>query len=382
MPVDLIFETAGLRHRYRKGGAESIKDVSIRVARGRKTALLGANGAGKSTLFHHFNGVLKPAAGSVMYDGEPISYVRDGLRKLRSDVAVVLQNPDDQIFSATVEEDVAFGLLNMGASREEADERIDEALFAVGLSDCRMKPMQQLSYGQRKRVAFAGALATRPKALILDEPTAGLDPQMAQEVMEIADQLHHGGTDVIISTHDVDLAYAWAEEMHVLRGGGLVYSGDPEGFYSDPVQVSMSGLMPPSMFAINSNLCMIRGERPDPYPRTRGQLLAKMSPRDVGTGTIFTLSIADRLDEGAIDRVSDEAGQGAARGIFGMGTRKLAFQAGLRLDYVFNSIDNCVVEALLGNNAVILHDASMRDLVLRRVSGTARFGAAIRTEAH
>jgi cobalt/nickel transport system ATP-binding protein len=377
MVPEFIFETKGLGHAYSNSKKESIKDISIKIKKGKKTILLGANGAGKSTLFYHFNGVFKPKEGSVYYNGEPLSYDKEDLKKLRSEVAVVLQNPDDQIFSATVEEDVAFGLLNMGIPHDEVDKRIDEVLFIVGLSDCRMKPTQQLSYGQRKRIAFAGALATRPKVLILDEPTAGLDPQMAQEIMEIADQLHHMGTDVIISTHDVDLAYAWADEIHVLRNGTLVYSGDSEGFYSDPVQVSMSGLMSPSMFAINVNIAAVDGRTADPYPRTRAQLLSKMSSKDIKAGTVFTMSVGDSIDQEMVDKILLRAGDNAAVGIFGTDARKLAFEVGLRLDYVFNGVENCIIDALLGNNSVIIHDNSVKDIVIQKISDIRKFGVDI-----
>lgn len=380
MVSEFIFETKGLVHAYNNSKKDSIKDISIKIRKGKKTILLGANGTGKSTLFYHFNGVFKPKEGSVYYNGEPLSYEKEDLKKLRSEVAVVLQNPDDQIFSATVEEDIAFGLLNMDMPHDEVDKRIDEVLFIVGLSDCRMKPTQQLSYGQRKRIAFAGALATRPKVLILDEPTAGLDPQMAQEIMEIADQLHHLGTDVIISTHDVDLAYAWADEIHVLRNGTLVYSGDSEGFYSDPVQVSMSGLMPPSMFAINVNIAAVDGRPSDPYPRTRAQLLSKMSSKDVKTGTVFAMSVVDSIDQEMVDKILQKAGDNAAVGIFGTDARKLAFEAGLRLDYVFNGVENCIIEALLGSNAVIIHDSSVKDMIIQKISDIRKFGVNICTD--
>lgn len=381
MNSDSIFETIGLKHTYKNSKKESIKDINIKIGKRKKTVLLGANGAGKSTLFYHFNGVFKPSSGSVLYNGEPLNYDKEELKRLRSEVAVVLQNPDEQIFSATVEEDIAFGLLNMGVSHDEADRRIDEVLFIVGLSDYRMKPTQQLSYGQRKRIAFAGALAIRPKVLILDEPTAGLDPQMAQEMIEIADQLHHMGTDVIISTHDVDLAYAWAEEIHVLRNGTLIYSGDSEGFYSDPVQVAMSGLMPPSMFAINANLASVEGKDPMPYPRTRAQLLSKISSKGtISAGTLYTKSVDGDLDQQMVDDVLSKAGNNATIGIFGTETRKLAFNAGLRLDYVFNGIENCGIEALLGKNAVILHDASIKEMVIQQISDISKFGARINME--
>lgn len=372
----VLFETEGLCHAYRNGKAESLRDVNIRIGKGRKTALLGANGAGKSTLFYHFNGVFKPKSGTVFFEGSPLEYHKDALSKLRSDVSVVLQNPDEQIFSATVEEDIAFGLMNQGISREEADSRIDEVLFMVGMSSYRRRPTQQLSYGQRKRVAFAGAIATRPRVLILDEPTAGLDPQMAQETIEIIDQLHQTGTDVIISTHDVDLAYEWADEIRVLRNGSLVYSGASEGFYSDPVSVAQSGLMPPSMFAINENLAEMTGGIPDSYPRTKAELLSKVAPKDTVPGTLYGVPIGDEINQSMIDGIPGDPLKRAA-GILGINTRILAYNAALRLDYVFNGLENCVVEAMNGNDAVLCYDESLSEMVIDKINRISGFGTKI-----
>ena len=202
---DNIIETVDLCYTYDGSARRSLDGVSIGIRRGSKTVILGANGAGKSTLFYQFNGVSEPEKGKVLFDGEPVSYKRRHLRALRSRVAVVLQNPDDQIFGQTVEADVAYGPSNMGLPADEVEARVASALHEVGLEDLRKRVTGQLSYGQRKRLALAGALAMRPEILVLDEPTAGMDPQMAHDVMELANQLHADGTTVVISTHDVDL---------------------------------------------------------------------------------------------------------------------------------------------------------------------------------
>lgn len=372
-----IFETENLCYAYKNGKSDSLKDVNIKIGKGRKTALLGANGAGKSTLFYHFNGVFKPRSGTVSFNGQPIDYGRDALKELRSDVSVMLQNPDEQIFSATVEEDVAFGMLNNGVGREEVDARIDEVLSMVGMSDYRTRPTQQLSYGQRKRVAFAGAIATHPKVLIMDEPTAGLDPQMAQETMEIAEQLHVEGTDVIISTHDVDLAYAWADEIHVLRNGALVYSGASEGFYEDTVSVALAGLMLPAMFAIDSNLTDLRGTGRGQYPHTRAELLSKMTANGAKTGKLYGIPVDDRIDQSMIDVALVNASEGAAIGIIGIGARKMAYKGALKLDYVFDGLENCLVEVMNGNDAVICYDRSLSDMVAGKIAKVSGFGLSI-----
>ena len=274
MDFKYILEARDVTYVYgsRNGGNASLKNVSLGIREGVRTVILGANGAGKSTLFYHFNGVFKPTEGELFYRGIPMSYQKEHLFELREDVAVVVQNPDEQIFSSTVEEDVAFGPMNLNLHPDIVEARIRDSLFKVGMEDYRYRPTTQLSFGQKKRVAIAGALAMEPKVLILDEPTAGLDPQMSQEVMELVDQMCLAGTTVIISTHDVDLAYAWAEEIHVLRHGTLVYSGEPEQFFNDRDSVALAGLTLPHTFSVNRSLEAIRGQPEAPYPRTNSQL--------------------------------------------------------------------------------------------------------------
>ncbi len=169
-----IIETRDLTFRYDGSGDPSLDGVTLGIRKGVKTVILGASGAGKSTLFYQFNAVFRPEKGQVLFGGEPVSYRRKGIRHLRTRIAVVLQNPDDQVFGQTVEADVAYGPTNLGLSKKEVSRRVDEALFQTGMDDLREKNVLQLSYGQRKRLALAGALAMRPEVLVMDEPTAGL----------------------------------------------------------------------------------------------------------------------------------------------------------------------------------------------------------------
>ena len=372
--MENVIETEDIVFSYEGAEKPSMNGVSIKIRKGVKTVILGANGAGKSTLFYHFNGVVKPNKGMVRAFGEPVNYRKKGLRQLRSRVAVVLQNPDDQIFGQTVESDIAYGPANMGLTKEEVDVRVEEALFQVGLADFRDKNTMQLSYGQRKRLALAGALAMKPEVLVMDEPTAGLDPQMALELMELAEQLHHNGTTVVISTHDVDLAYAWADDIHVLRRGTLIYSGPSEGFYCDPVQVYMTGLMPPSMFVINKNLADMRGLEESPYPRTETQLVSKMASGPKGHLTV--MPVKDRLDQYMLDPVFDRVGN-VCIGIFGTVSRKLLYASQLPADFVFNGFECCVLECLLGKNSLIICDEDCVDLIEGKLSRLRDFGSDI-----
>ena len=183
MDFEYILEARDLTYSYEKkdGSPMSLKGVSLGIRPGVRTVILGANGAGKSTLFYHFNGVFKPKSGEVLYRGIPLCYDKEILYQLREDIAVVVQNPDEQIFSSTVEEDVAFGPMNQNLHPSIVEGRIQDSLFKVGMEEFRYRPTTQLSFGQKKRVAIAGALAMEPKVLILDEPhgAQGADPGRA-----------------------------------------------------------------------------------------------------------------------------------------------------------------------------------------------------------
>ena len=366
-----VIQTDNIVYYYEGASKPSMDGVSITIKKGVKTVILGSNGACKSTLFYHFNGVVKPKSGTVKVMGKPVSYRKKDLRELRSKVAVVLQNPDDQIFGQTVEGDVGYGPRNMKLPEEEVKERVDEALFQTGLGEFREKNTMQLSYGQRKRLALAGALAMKPEVLIMDEPTAGLDPQMALELMELAEQLHHNGTTIVISTHDVDLAYAWADEIHVLKRGKLIYSGTSEGFYRDSAAVHSTGVMQPSMFVMNENLARMRESDPAPYPRTESQLISKMASGPKGGLEIV-------LVDGELgDSVHAALKGGRKTGVFGTVVRRLVSDSEKKADYMFNGFEACAGECLMGRDSVLLCDRDCLDLVKAKIEDLKAFGTDI-----
>lgn len=376
MTSENAMETIDLGYWYAGSDRASLDGVNVKVRRGVKTVILGANGAGKSTLFYHFNGLFRPSHGCVEFDGEPVKYRRKALRTLRTRVSVVLQNPDDQIFGQTVEEDIAYGPENLGLPHDEVRRRVEEAMRLVGLGDLRDRNTLKLSYGQRKRLALAGALAMEPEVLVMDEPTAGLDPQMALELMELAEQLHHSGTTVVISTHDVDLAYAWADEIHVLRRGKLIYSGTSEEFYSDPVQVYLTGVMQPSMFLINKSLCDMRGTEEAPYPRTETQLVSKMASGPKGRFVI--IPVEESMQPSMVDNAVGSLGGTEIRlGLLGYNTRRLLPDSGVPVDYVFDGFESCMSECLMGRDVVLLCDRECVDLVESKIRSLEDFGTVI-----
>lgn len=368
-------ETIGLSFLYSGNDKPSLDNVNITIRKGVKTAILGANGAGKSTLFYHLNGVFKPSEGTVKFDGEPISYKRKALRALRSKVSVVLQNPDDQIFGQTVEEDVSYGPRNIGLPESEVKKRTDDAISLLGLDDLRGRNTLQLSYGQRKRLALAGALAMEPEVLIMDEPTAGLDPQMALELMELAEQLHHNGTTVVLSTHDIDLAYAWADEIKVMRKGKFVYSGDPVGFFSDSGEVHLAGLMQPSMFLMNRGICNMHKMSESPFPCSESQLLSKIASGKKGAFRIVPVS--DELDSDIMARAMDGMDDDASKGIFGAVTRALLPKSMLPMDYVFDGFESCMSDCLVGRDTVLFCDSDCVDLIEARILRLKDFGTQV-----
>lgn len=193
--------------------------ASIALGRGSRTALLGANGSGKTTLLRCLSGAHRPSQGRVLLEGSELRHDRKGLREHRRRVQLVLQDPDDQLFSADVAQDVSFGPMNLGLAEAEVRSRVAEALDLLAVTHLASRPTHQLSYGERKRVATAGAVAMRPEVLLLDEPTAGLDPAGVHEMLAALERLRASGTTVVLATHDVDLALAWADQAAVVADG-------------------------------------------------------------------------------------------------------------------------------------------------------------------
>ena len=223
---DAILKLEDVSYRY-SDGTRALDNCSLTVRRGTRTAVLGVNGAGKTTMFLHLNGILRPTAGQVLCEGIPLDYSRSGMRTLRSRVGMVFQNPDSQLFSASVREDVSFGPMNLGLEEAVVRTRVEEALLAVGMTDSADKPVHNLSYGQKKRVCIAGVLAMQPEIVILDEPMAGLDVDMQEELTDILERLHAAGMTIVIATHDLDFAYGWADEVIVMQNGRLLAHGVP-----------------------------------------------------------------------------------------------------------------------------------------------------------
>ncbi|WP_400224432.1 energy-coupling factor ABC transporter ATP-binding protein [Methanobrevibacter smithii] len=235
-------------------GTHALKNINIEIEKGEKVAIIGPNGAGKSTLFSHFNGLTEPTSGCVKIEGKPISFEKDELLKVRQKVGIVFQDPNDQLFAPTVKEDIAFGPMNLGLSYDEVEKRVEDALKMVGMENYEDKTPHHLSGGQQKRIAIAGIIAMKPELMILDEPTAGLDPDGVEKVLNIMNQLNEEGMTLIISSHDIDMISKYADKIFVLYNGEIIESGNKNKIFSDMELLKKAHLRTPITTEILYNL--------------------------------------------------------------------------------------------------------------------------------
>jgi len=227
-----LIETRDLCYVY-PGNVTALNNINFIAPRKARIAVIGSNGAGKSTLFKHFNGIFKPTSGSVLIRGEPIT--KQNVKEIRKFVGIVFQNPDDQIFSPTVEQDVAFGPTNLGLDEETIHHRVHEALRVVGIEYLANRVPHHLSGGEKKRVAIAGVIAMEPEVLVLDEPTAGLDPRGVADLNRFINTLSSKyGMTVIFSTHDIGLIPEVADYIYVMDKGRIIASGNVKEIFMQP----------------------------------------------------------------------------------------------------------------------------------------------------
>ncbi|NVO00210.1 MAG: ATP-binding cassette domain-containing protein [Geobacteraceae bacterium] len=218
-------------------GTVALSDINIPVAAGEFAALLGANGSGKTTLLKIMDGLIRDYQGEMLLDGSNILklHPKDIYRKM----GLVFQNPDDQLFASSVYEDVAFGPRNMGFDEQTVAERVGVALEQVDMAGLSAKNIHHLSYGQKKRVCIAGLLAMGHGILLLDEPTAGLDPMGEQRMMELLSRLNReSGVTIVMATHSVDLVPLFLDRLHILSKGRVVRGGTPEEVFTAPAEMA------------------------------------------------------------------------------------------------------------------------------------------------
>ncbi len=366
----IILEARDIRYRYPRG-MEAIRGISFHIRKKEKIALVGPNGAGKSTLLTMFNGMIRPDTGIMLFDDQPISYDTASLRILRKRVGFVLQNPDRQIIAPTVYQDVAFGPTNLGYSVPEVKEAVTRALRHVGLEGFERRPPHQLSGGEKKRVAIAGVLAMDPDVLVFDEPTSGLDPSGSEDIMELLDELNHEGKTIIISTHDVELAYPWADRAILMIGGRILKEDVPDVAFGNPESVRKAHLSIPTLLELHMEL------------QKRGFLLPGKKPRTVldmmhCIETLFEKSgVSNRHGKITVCNVDRDNGEflsewlsahkGVSIGAMGTRAKQYAENSRIHLDFTYGVIDKCILKALLGEDSLILTTESMVKRVSMRV---------------
>lgn len=244
--AETILEVSNLFFAYEEKNV--LTDVSVSFQKGEKIAVMGANGAGKSTFFLNLNGVRVPSGGEICYRGTGINKKNRDL--LRKNVGIVFQEADNQIVASTVRAEVAFGPMNLHLSREEVRERTMRAVERMNLSEYLDRPPHYLSGGEKKRVSIADILAMDSEIIIFDEPTASLDPVNARMLEEVLGQIEQEGRTVLLSTHDVDFAWRFADRILVFREGRLIGDGTPENIFGDAQLIRSANLKKPVLMEI------------------------------------------------------------------------------------------------------------------------------------
>jgi cobalt/nickel transport system ATP-binding protein len=368
--MTIIMETRNVSYSY-GDGTKALKGVSIALEEGQKIALVGPNGAGKSTLMLLFNGILRPNEGGVLFRGQPLQYNSASLREIRRKVGMVFQNSDDQLFAPTVYQDVAFGPLNLGFPGEKIEKYVGYALQYVGLSGYDSRPPHHLSGGEKKRVAIAGILAMEPEVMILDEPTSNLDPASSEEIMEMLDELNYGGKTVIISTHDVDLAYRWADEVVLMEDGGVLRRGTGPDVFGDVDLIKRARLKLPIVIDIYKELVgrgLLNGSKPPRNILDLTDLLESRNQRTISKesqGKIYIFNV-DGSDLSEIKGVQEKF-HICYVGAMGTNAKAAAEQVGIPLDFTYGVIDKCILKALTGKNSLIMTSGGMVDHSAKRI---------------
>ena len=286
--MEPILRIDNLTHTYSAGTPferSAVKDISFAVNRGEFLGIIGHTGSGKSTLIQHFNGLLKPTAGRVLLDGRDIWAEPKKIRDVRFRVGLVFQYPEYQLFEETVYKDIAFGPKNMGRSGEELDRCVRWAAKLVGLSSAVLeKSPFELSGGQKRRVALAGVMAMEPEVLVLDEPTAGLDPAGRENLMANIRNYHenHGGTVILVS-HNMDEVARNAERILVLKSSGVLMDGTPAEVFARGEELLAAGLEVPQATRVAMALKQ-RGVDIDPAVYTVEELHRRLAALRKGGG--------------------------------------------------------------------------------------------------
>ena len=246
-----MLEVQDIHYCY-SSNVEALKGVTLTIKEGEFVAIMGQNGAGKTTLIKHFNGLLKPTSGKVLVEG--IETTKTSVAALSKNVGFVFQNPDHQLFSETVDDEIAFALKNFGYEAEAIEKRIDWAVNLLGISQYRKTSPFMLSGGERKRVALASVLAWDPKVLVLDEPTIGQDHQQKENLRQFIMQLQTQGKTIVTVTHDVEFVAECNPRVVLMRGGKIIGDGDGKNILTDTEILEQASIVLPQIAQIFTHL--------------------------------------------------------------------------------------------------------------------------------
>ncbi|MGE5656870.1 MAG: energy-coupling factor ABC transporter ATP-binding protein [Actinomycetota bacterium] len=252
--AQFLIEYEHIYYTYLGSQQPALNNLNLRLQPGKKSVLIGQNGSGKTTLFLLANGLYKPQKGKIYWKGKPLDYHRQALTALRQKVGLVFQNPEQQLVATTVEEDISYGLCNLELPTPEIAQRVEHSLLQFGLTELATQPVHNLSLGQKKQVSLADVMVLQPELLLLDEPTAYLDHLHTRQLMAALEKIHNAGTTILIATHDLDLAYRWADWIFVMDKGQLVLEGNPQDVFSQRQKMEDLQLGVPLVFEILSEI--------------------------------------------------------------------------------------------------------------------------------
>lgn len=251
---DIIIEAKDIFYTYEEGGPHSLNGVSLKIRRGQKVAFMGANGCGKSTFFLCCNGIYRPDRGTLLFNGKPVDYSKKGLLNLRGKVGIVFQDPDNQLFSASVYQEISFGPMNLGIPEAQVREEIEQVIDYLEITPFRDRPAHALSGGQKKQVSIADILVMHPEVIILDEPAAALDAKHTKMVNQIVDRLAQEGITILMATHDIDYALSWADEIVLMHEGKVLMQADPVTVCTSQEALEMTNQEEPAVLKLFERL--------------------------------------------------------------------------------------------------------------------------------
>jgi cobalt/nickel transport system ATP-binding protein len=405
-------------------GAVALDGISLKIEEHTKVVLLGENGSGKTTLLLHLNGLHRPTSGEVTVLGKPVD--AENMDWVRTNVGMIFQNADDQLFAPTVYQDVAFGPRNLGMDETRVEQRVEEVLDMLNIAHLRDRQPDALSGGEKRRVALAGILVMDAEIIALDEPHSGLDPRGCLEFNDLLDELYSKGRTIIVATHDVEFAASWADECVIMKKGKIEGGGTPEHVFSDVELVGRSSLELPSFVSVYNelqarNFVCKRGEAPfdimdlvlkveapsikflanskglykgervalahsrdswvvAPEGASDGEILAHKDGMAVvgldddgvpkkGDITIFKVHDDERYDERVAVRAKKliESNRGTKIGAMGTNAKLLAKHHAISLDFGVDVINKAISYASIGVDVILLASGNMAEYAGKKI---------------